>query len=751
MRVEPYGPRDAELVIIGEAPGTEEARVGQPFVGPSGKMVRDALIKLGVDPETVYWTNVVKEYKAGNPTPTIEEIKVALKELKVELAALPNKRWILCVGAEAKQAITGSKESILKTQGQLLTPRKDLEIALEKQTIMAVMHPAYVLRNNSPANNAMFLSVMGAYVAQAKPQVAEVVKHRTELFGMHMDVRASLDIEATPVPWWHEDFKLISAAVSFDGQTAYTFDLRNPDDLRALRLLSEEPDIKWVMHNGKYDRQALLSKGIDFNLTFDTMTAQYLIDPDQKKGLEFLSGIYLGLPPYKDVDYKNILDEDPAKIAQMNGIDAIRTFRLYSEIFKPKIAEDERVNRLFQFLMLPAINALAELELGGVPIDTGKLADLTERYEETYERQVENLRDQIGDPSFNPNSPIQVKRLFFEKLHLPVVKRTPKGAPSFDEESRLKLLSYHPLVQTFHEQVTTEQRLSTFLRPWADLERDGFLHTSYKPSHVVTGRLSSEKPNFQQVPRDPEFRQVFGGRPGKRIVELDYSQIELRIAAWISGEETMLEAYRNDEDLHTLTAERILGDASARQVGKVLNFGLLYGAGWKKLQEIAFNDYGIQLTQDQAQRYHAQFFNGYPRLRQWHTAQKARAKRDGYVDSAIGRRRYFQHISGMDPTRAAHDENAALNHPVQSLASDLMLFSLTKLHRELPKGARVIATIHDSVLLEVDDDQVDEVVQLAVVIMEKLVVADIKRKFGVDITVPLKVDYSIGSYWKEGT
>lgn len=733
----------AEYVIINESSGQEEP-------------VRKALDKLGLNPDSVKWVNIMPTPTYGN-TPTPDQIKAELPRLKTELAGA---KYVLCVGTVAKFAITGSKEGVTKVQGQLLTPRKDLEETTKDLTIMAVVSPAYIMRNNSPQQQAMFLSVMGAFVAQGRPGRPETVIILGSELGvwekfwseMATQKRAALDIEATPVPWWDPSFRLISAAISFDGHTAYAIDLREywKPFVKAMNQ-SYDDGLKFVMHNGKYDRQALLSKGIKSHLIFDTMTAQYLIDPDQRKGLEYLSGIYLGLAPYKNVDYKNILDEDRDKILTMNGIDAIRTYRLYDEILKPKVIADERVNRLFQFLMMPAVNALLELELKGIPIDTGRLADLTERYQERHDEQIALMRRMIGNDKFNPNSHAQVSKLFFTELGLPVVIRSEKtGNPSFNEETRLKLMGFHPLVETFHKWVTMEQRLSTFLKPWAEMEQGGKLHTSYKPSHVVTGRLSSEKPNFQQVPRDPEFRQVFGGVPGWKLVELDYSQIELRIAAWLSGEDTMLLAYKNDEDLHTLTAELILGDPKARQVGKVLNFGLLYGAGAAKLKEIAFNDYGVTLTLDQAERFHAQFFDTYSKLSNWHAATKAKARRDKFIDSPIGRRRYFQHVGGSDRVRASHDERAALNHPVQSMASDLMLYSLTKLHRELdPANARVVATIHDSVLLLVRNESVEEVVEHAKRIMEVEVVADMEAKFGVKIEVPLKVDYSVGDYWKE--
>lgn len=717
--------------------------VAESSTDPSLKLLWKTLQKLGVEP-----INTRRIYLGTPMNPTIDQVKDTLEDLATELGRAG--KHVLCIGSVAKQAVTGSKEGITKVQGTLLSPRKDLEAACVDKTIMAVMHPTYVLRADTPVANATFLAVVGAYVAQVKAVVTETVTP----WGDHTESlapydRGAIDIEATPFPWWHEDHQLISAAFCFDGKTAYTVRLDEPEGLVVLKWLSNLP-IKWVMHNGKYDRQALLHAGIDFNLVFDTMTAQYLIDPDQKKGLEFLSAVYLGLPPYKDVDYRKILSEPPDKIAQMNGIDAIRTFRLYSEVMKPKIVADDRLNRLFQFLMMPAVNALLELELGGIPMDMFRLGKLTGEYYLAHQRQLERLRAFAEDPDFNPNSTPQVTALFFDKLELPVLRRTPAGAPSFDAESRAQLVLLNPGVEYFNEYKQAYQGLKMFLEPWAIMQRDSKLHTSYKPSHVVTGRLSSEKPNFQQVPRDVRFRQLFGGVPGYQIIELDYSQIELRMAAWQAGEPTMLAAYDEDADLHTLTAELILGDPKARQVGKTLNFGLLYGAGPKKLREVAFNDYGVRLSFDEADRYHARFFATYPELRNFHNHIKNLARRQGYIDSPIGRRRYFQHISGFDRTRAAADERAAVNHPIQSMASDLMLYSLARLHRELGEKARVLATIHDSVLLLAPDEYVTEAAATAKDVMEIGVVEDFRAKWGVNIDVPLKVDWTAAPYWKEG-
>lgn len=758
MRVEPYGPRDAEFIIVGEAPGAEEYRQGRPFVGPSGELIRNTLKEVGLDPEAIYWTNVVKEYRRGNPTPSTEEINEALPELVAELKAHPAKH-VLLVGGTALQALTGKRGGITKVQGTLQEPRKQAAELADKHLI-PVVHPAYVLRNRNRATESEFLSVIGAFAHLGKPEEEveiEWVGEPMDCGALEDDLidhdRAAIDIEATPYPWWHEKHQLVSAAITFDGHKAYVLDLRPGWGFGSEKygyngwLGAWLPQVgKWVMHNGKYDRQVLLAQGIDLTLGFDTMTAQYLIDPNQKKSLEFLSGIHLGLAPYKDVDYKNILEEPIKKVGRMNANDAVRTWRLYEDVYKPKIGADPRLNRLFQFLMIPAINALVELELGGIPIDVDRLEDLAEGLEADLARHTELLAVYAGKPDLNPNSPVQMRRFLYRDLGLPVVSRTTKTKkPALDKDTRAALMPMHPAIRVYDDYKTVSQSITAFINPWREMERDGRLHTSYKPSHVVTGRLSSEKPNFQQVPRDPRFRRLFGGVPGHKVIELDYSQIELRIAAWLADEYEMLRAYSVGEDLHTLTAERVIGDPAARQTGKTLNFGLLYGAGAKKLQKIALGDYGVEMTLPEAEQYHRDFFETYPGLKSWQNMTKAKVHTQKFLDSPIGRRRYFPNIDSMDFGKRIHEENAALNHPVQSMASDLMLFSLTELHRS---GFRIFATIHDSVLLLAPADEAEGHALKAKEVMESIP-QHIKRKFGVSIAVPIVADYSIGDYWYE--
>jgi DNA polymerase-1 len=261
---------------------------------------------------------------------------------------------------------------------------------------------------------------------------------------------------------------------------------------------------------------------------------------------------------------------------------------------------------------------------------------------------------------------------------------------------------------------------------------------------VVTGRLSAADPNIQQVPRDKEFRNVFGGVEGHSWIKADYSQIELRVAAWLAGEATMLEAYRQGEDLHALTAERVLGDRGARQVGKTLNFGLLYGAGAHKLKEIAFQQYGVTMTDKEAVAYREGFFNAYPFIQQWHRDMTYSITKTGKAVSPTGRVRYLPDAQGWDEGLRGAAVREGINHPVQGFASDLMLHSVNAIHARYPKY--VVAIVHDEVDLVVPDHQVEEVSMFVKQTMED---TDWLKSFGINLTVPLVADLGVGTHWGE--
>lgn len=590
---------------------------------------------------------------------------------------------------------------------------------------------------------------------------------RRDVFKMQLDhaEMVAIDIETTiSDDPFADPPKLVSVAVSLDGETSWVF----PPERFTAAILWNLAKKQTLFHNGSFD--ALLLPGFfglfgpkDCPVSHDTMALAYLLGDYESKGLQSLSEAVLGLEAYKDVDYAHILDEPFEKIAKMNGEDACRTWKLFRPL-ADRVNEDPALLRLYRWLLMPAVNALIDVTRNGVPVDISYLTKISEKISGDF-RELESelfeitpppdpekfpngwpVKRKKDTPRFNPASPKQVAHILFDVFKLTPIKRTDTGAPSTDEDSLTQLLieAQGPAkewVAKLMEYRKLFKQKTSYIESWPQhIAADGRMHPRYKPLHVVTGRLSSEGPNIQQVPRDSEFRMVFGGQG--TWVKADYSQIELRIAAWLAGEKVMLDAYRQGLDLHTMTANLILGDESkaARQVGKTLNFGLLYGAGANTLRRIARTNYGLDLTESQAYAYREAFFATYPALSTWHQEVTARVIRDGYVRSPLGRIRWLPNAQIVwDDAKKWSAIREGINMPVQSFASDLLLYSLVRLNEEFPGS--IVATVHDEIdFCFAADPPVDRI---------KAVMEDVSwlEKFGIKLTVPVLAQLEVGTHW----
>lgn len=563
---------------------------------------------------------------------------------------------------------------------------------------------------------------------------------------------ASLDTETTPVPWYHEDFVLLCVSISIKEGHAYVIPVDHAHSETRSLIYSAIPYVAgqplWVMQNGSFDYLALRQYGLTLRTPwFDTMAVQYMLDVEATKGLENLAQRWLGERPWKNIDYKHPELEDLETLGLLCARDAEVTGRLFFPM-NEALGEDDQMWRAYHWLLTPAILALAEMEWNGVPIDLDRLNDLTTEVEDELETLLEDIRTLAGKPELNPNSTQQLSKVLFGDLGLAVREFTPGGAPSTAAAVLMQMRNDHQIIPMLQRYRELRKLLTASLLPWAEhASHDGKLHPRYKPAHVKTGRLASEMPNIQQVPRDKRVRSLFGGVPGYSIVELDYSQLELRIMAWLSGEERMLEAYQNGEDLHQLTADSLGVD---RYTGKTANFGLLYGAGYRKLREIASAEYGLELTELQAMSIREQWFATYPMVPQFHEDMIAVARRDGGIRTLTGRWRPLPDIHSQDWGKKGGSERQAVNTPIQSVASDLTLSVLTDLvnDEELKAaGIQPIITVHDSILLLVPDGALEWVDHIAL----RMENPNWQKKFGIEIGVPLLVDVKIGKYWGEAT
>ena len=727
----------------------------QPLSGPQWAYLSEVLERVGLHPDDARLRPIFERLAAAPGTRQINEVR---DEVAAELFSL--NQPVLLMGNTPLRVLTGTG-GVTKKRGLLPSDTIDAYVTLSPGAVMAV-----------PNHRHEWVKDLAAFQQLVNPPKENVQVHVVEDWDSYekfldaCDYRGAVDIETTITESpWLEMPVLVSVAVTFDGANAFIF--RDDEWLEKAAPTLEAQE--WIMHNGLFDRLMMRRWGINLTLKHDTMAMAYLLHEEDRKGLEILSSVYLGLPPYKGVDYENILDEPFEKVARMNAVDACRTFNLFRPL-ADKLNENKDLSRLYQWILMPAVNTLIRVTENGIPVDKDNLASLAEVILAKQAETTEALRDMAPEPDedeypkgwpkkdkerkFNPASFKQVGHILYDLWGLPVHKETDSGNASTDEDTLTTLqvdLDETSVAGKFVDTLllnrTVNKQASSYINAWPNhISDDGRMHPRYKPLHVVTGRLSSELPNIQQVPNIKEFRDVFGGVG--TWLKADYSQIELRLAAWAADEDTMLAAFREGEDLHRLTAELVLQDRSdkARKVGKVLNFGLLYGAGANTLRRIARMDYGLQLSQREAKAYRDKFFMAYPKLLEWHRDMERSIKETGKAVSALGRVRHLPAAQSWDDSEAMRAVRMGINHPIQSFASDILLKSLSRVQAQLDTGsyeAEVIAEVHDEMDLLVYRD-VDAVAEMVQTTMEDV---EWVKKWGINLTVPIVADIETGTHW----
>lgn len=762
------------LLAVGEAPGSNEEETGKLFSGNAGRLLDQALEEVGLKRDWFFITNAVKCRPEENRTPTAKEVKTcASSYLFKEINAI-EPQFGLALGNAGCQAVFG-KKGITKLNGQVI----------EKHgvTWVPAFHPAAVLRN--PRYRKPFLGALLVFARlirdeEGLPETQTTLVNDKEtlrelLNQLENGEVASVDVETWSshpkvgrfkgggLAWWADDFCVTTINFSFKMGYAYVLPLAHDNtpwkDWTKVRDIIKpymEALPYWVMHNGKYDSKCLQRIGINMRHSFDTMGAEYALDENNIKDLGFLSQVYLAAPEYKElVDKSKMRSEDLDLMAEYGGKDADYTLRLNTHIGR-RLRNDKLALRLYQTLLHPSDLTLTNVEYVGMPLDASKLA---ERAAECA-TELESVRAEIYDLAgveFNINSYQQLGDILYNHMEFPVLERTKSGAPSTKEGVlvRLKTLDEIGIIEKVIEYRLWRLYQSRYFNPWPELaDSEWRLHPHFKPYHTVTGRLSCESPNMQQVPRNTFVRGLIGGRPGWVILEADYSQAEMRLAAHYSQDKTLLRIFNTGRDVHMEMAMAITGKAEQdvtaeeRKMAKSVNFGFLYGMGWYKYIDYAKENYELDITEGQAKVVRKEFFRNFRSLQEWHERQRKKARRSGYVLSAIGRKRHLHDIESSNKEIRAEAERQAINSPVQSLASDMMLIAMNILDKKLPPGeARLISTVHDSILFEVREDKVDK---WAPVIKETMETLPLEEEFDCLLTVPIVADVKAGEYWSEG-
>ncbi len=525
--------------------------------------------------------------------------------------------------------------------------------------------------------------------------------------------------------------------------------------LARLKPLLEDPERAKLGHHLKYDGHVLANHGIALEgMRYDSMLESYVLNSTATRhDMDSTAKKYLGIDTihYEDVAGKGAkqitFDQVPIEAAaEYSAEDADVTMQLHRHLW-PELGRFPKLKLLYETIEQPLVPVLMRMEHHGVLIDRKMLAVQSQELAQRMLQVVELAHKEAGGP-FNIDSPKQLQEILFNKLQLPVLGKTPTGQPSTAESVLEELAENFALPKLVLEYRGLAKLKSTYTDtlPEQINERTGRVHTSYHQAVAATGRLSSTDPNLQNIPiRTPEgrrIRQAFIAPPGRRLVAADYSQIELRIMAHLSGDAGLLKAFAADKDIHQATAAEVFGVAldqvslDQRRSAKAINFGLIYGMSAFGLAR----QLGIDRTS--AQRYVELYFQRYPGVKEFMDRTRQQAKSTGFVETVYGRRLYLQDINSRDRARQQYAERSAINAPMQGTAADIIkraMIDVDRWIRESDVPARLIMQVHDELVLEVEASAIEHVTE------------ELKKRMSAaaELRVPLKVDAGMGDNWDE--
>ena len=511
--------------------------------------------------------------------------------------------------------------------------------------------------------------------------------------------------------------------------------------------------IKKVCQNGKFDIAVLRTNGIETNgFYFDTMLASYVLDPDQKHNMDDLAKKYLNYDtiPLSDLIGKKknadkIFDVDLEKLSEYAAEDADITFRLFN-VLKDEI-EKAGLHKIAYDIEFPLAVVLEQMERDGVKIDENSLREFSKSLEIMLEKLTEKIYALAGI-NFNINSTKQLQEVLFEKLKLPHTKKTKTGY-STDAKSLESLRGKHEIIDLLLDYRQISKLKSTYADALPKLinPKTGRVHTTYNQTVASTGRLSSNDPNLQNIPirteLGKEIRKAFvPGDKERLILSADYSQIELRIMASISGDPALKEAFEKGEDIHRSTAALVFQvppeevTPEMRRKAKEVNFGILYGIGVFGLK----NRLGI--SQKHAKEIIDTYFRTFTRVKQFMDDSINFAREHGYAKTLLGRRRFLRNINNSNAVIRQFEERVAINMPIQGTAADMIKIAMINIHNELKRRkakTKMVLQVHDELVFDIHKDEIDELTPVIKDLMEN----------ALKLNVPVKVDIGIGNNWLE--
>ncbi len=795
-----YG-KPGGLLILGEAPGKDEVLKGRPFVGKSGKLLQETLKVLGVNPQDVYMTNAVlcrPPTKDGKDTPPKPKAVAACNDrLMSEIREYVKPSKILILGGTGLQALTspGKAAKISKWQGQgfnftygweTVIGEEDLvDVPLEAFTV-ATYHPAAVMR--APDLFRDYASDIFKVLNKSEPEPEPVVDvhicrdtvQALEQLEILMEATVtSCDLETTGFSSVQDTIMSIAFGALLEDGSGYSVVIpievaEKPKVKKAIKDFIKSDVHVMPFHNIKFDLQFLqvwLKEKVRPPHPKDTMLMQYAQDERgtghagsgrgyRSIGLKDQARIRYDIPDYT-FDFKKFFKTPPEErdwdsMYTYQGMDVYTTCRLLEDLEQELEEESSKLPGLVENLLLPAALMFTEVEQTGIPIDIPYMQDLLEKKNkelETMEVSLKEMAKEVGVDPFNPGTHQQVKTVL-KNMKFPVLS-TGKTELSLLLDDPKLTATWPENVHTFVETIIDYRQASVVASTYIEgvlkrLDPDGRVRPDVIIPGADTGRLSYRDPNPQNQPllMGPIIRDGYIAIPGYTLILADYSQLELRTAAWYSQDPFMIQIFKDGRDIHSEAAVKVFHkppeqiSKGERYAAKCMNFGVIYGRGAKSLIEgiearILATEYNQVWTLQEAQDILNGVLAGFPKFRDWIKNQHEFVHKYKYVESATGRRRRFPLILS---NFKGDVERRSVNTPIQGLASDINLDSAIQLHPILPKGADILFLVHDSIMVLCKNDLVDKVCRLMKRTMEKPRIID-------PGDIPFKVDIEVGQRW----
>lgn len=739
----------AEIVFVGEAPGESEDMLKEPFVGRAGELLNRYFEEFGIKRKEVYITNIVKCRPPENMTPKAHHVKACIPYLGAELDYIKPK-LIVCLGAVASKAILNNPQfSISKNRGKILYSPHE---TIKHIPVLCTYHPAGILRNQAWA--VPTLQDFEKIIKYMKDGIPQPTKAKYK-YGVAKNANSIVvDIETTGLNMYNPSGNIICTGTSTSDFTGFV--TKHTDKVRS--ILGDR-EITKVGHFFKFDMKWFMQKGFEINGQIrDTAVEAHLLNENEPSfGLKELAMVYTDMGDYADEidrilkETKDITKVPEKKLMVYCAKDADATHRLHSQ-FMPKIV-DQGLLPLYKSTM-EGYKIIANAENAGVCIDEDRMNYLSTLYKKKIDKIYRKIYDISGSKEFNPDSSVQLGAFLTDKLNLPIYKTTKKGKISVDKFvlDKLQRIDKTGFVKLILQLRKLRLDYAKYLDPDKDIRSyDKRVHADFKIIGTLTGRYSCANPNLQQVTKDSPIKSMFISRfKDGKIVQFDIDQGELRILAQHSKDKNLIKIFRSGQDIHRATASQVfnisIDDVSTEQrfAAKTINFGIIYGMGAEKLAAT------IGTSLPKASQYIRDYKDRLPGVKKYIEEMEHDILVDGYVKSLFGRYRHIPIIDDEDNLAVRKAKRQAVNSPIQGGLHDLNIIFMRQLHQELLRGkcrSVIILVVHDSIIVDCPDVEVDYVVDAAREVVQQL---DTKP-FGFELVIPITISVGIGNNWKEAS